>query len=286
MIKVMIRRQFIFRPYLLSSVSKPFDGIKHAYELFRLAGEYLPEKQKELFDLTPTDAAKRFIKAFGEHYFPLTISDGDEFSYDSNTMRQIRHGLAERLPRNIPVKFLGMDRYQYEPAYLRNHMPMSQLLAETLCVCPYTYKGTRGADDRLAVVEEFKTVLLKTNALPLLELIPERGFLLEDVVRVLEGSEWPGLAVKAQWIFHKTGCSWLDRRNDDAGRAYVWKKENVHRLAKEWQKYLVMKKQMDEFESWLGQTPAARCGEVIRYISDRRAGKGKPLTEVFNGREN
>jgi hypothetical protein len=299
MINVMLRRQFIFRPYLLSSVSKPFDGIKHAYELYRLAGQYLPEEQEKLFGLSPTDAAKRFIKVFGERYFQLAISESDQFTYDHNAMRQVRHGLAERLPEKIAVKFLGMERYQYEPGFGRT-FPMSQLLAETLCVCPFMrekkqpvqcsramYTDRNRADDRLAVVENFKTQLLESNAMPLLQLIPEQGFPLDEVVRALEGSEWPGLAIKAQWVFHKTGCKWLDTVDENQygaiGNGYKWNKENVSRLAKDWQTYLVMKKQMDAFESWIGHTPAARCGEVIRYIAQKIQNKPGTLMEVFNG---
>ena len=271
MIARVLRSQFVFRPFLLSSVSKPFSGLEHAYKLYELAGEYLPEEREKLFDLTPTDAARRFIRSFSARYFPLTINEN---AYDYT-----HRSLAERLAGSIPLKFLGMNRWDYERFHTK--MPMSQFLAETICVCPF-----QGHDDRLAVVEEFKTIL-KGAARPLLELLPEKGFELADVAGALEGSPYPGLLARARWVFHQTGCRWLDKVDEEFGRDQIlWSRGNVTRLSKDWQKYLELDKQMKSFESWLGHDTAARCGEVIRYIAEKIKNKPKTLMEVFSGDEN
>jgi len=273
MIRVMLRRQFIYRPFLLSSVSKPFAGISHAFRLYELAGEFLPEQRDRLFELTPTDAARRFIKSFSAQYFPLNNSDA-AYDYD-------RKSLAERLSESISVEYRGMQRWNYE-ARSYNKMPLSQLLAETVCVCPF-----KGADDRIAVLEEFRNVLGFTDAQPLIELLPPKGFELAEVVRALEDSPWPGLAAKAGWVFGKTGNVWLDRTGSSSGlmnnNGLKWRRATVTRVANDWREYQELDKQMKAFESWLGHDTAARCGQVVRYIAAKVKGELPPktLAEIF-----
>ena len=247
MIKTILRNRLVFGPPRFSIAIKPFVQHKHVFKLAALVDEYLPGERASV--VNHAEPAKAFARQFSKKYFPIKEGDGGYWGQN----------VIEWITGAIPVEMRGMGRWEYE--VVSDRFSVSQLLAETLCVCPFV-----GREDRVAVVERFiKTAKDKADAI--MKLIPEHGCTLAEIEAALKDSAWPGLLTRCRWIFHETGNAWLD---NPAGDRVAWNRQIVLQLAKDWKNAQQLENEMGHFDVWLKKDFSARSLEVARFISQHR----------------
>lgn len=265
MITLILKHRFIVGPVLLSSVTKHFAGFEHIFRFYDLVKDYMPEERENLMKLAPTDAAREFIKLFSKRYFDIKVRDTWGQEWQDGAF--IERSMLSELVRRIPIEWHGLNQWDYEAF---NGMPRSQLVAETICQCPFESMS------RVAVQAQFLKVAGDDKGL--LKLLPKKGYRIEDIEVALSDGEFPGLLARCQWLFSRTGNQWLDHSH----RSVEWSRENVDDLTRDWKTYIEIDKQMKDFDSWLKDHMPARSAQVIKYLAQRI---GKPLVEILGGED-
>jgi hypothetical protein len=269
MITAVLRNRFIhpFRPVLLSSLIRRFDGIEHSFRFYELVNEYLPEEKENLINLVPDDAVRVFTKDFTKKYFKIinVSSYGNAF---------------EVLTRRIPLDWHGLYERYYNNTW---HMTDSHLLAASVCECPFgdipldeeDENGTSGGA-RLSIVDK-----LTQRCEQAAKMLTKNGYTFRQVEGVLKDSPYKNFLIWCQWIFSQTGNRWLDTGSEMG--CPDWTRENVDSLTADWPEYNRLQAGMDEFEKWLKKDFQTRSVEVIQHINDSIK---KTLYHVFTGGDN
>ena len=252
MITAVLRNRFIypFRPVLLSSLIKPFDGIEFKIKFLKIVEEFLPEESERLMRMQPVDADKAFIEMFSKKYFHIDSASTNETP-------------LTRLTRNIPVKFHGLNDFNYDHRWW---MKDSQLLAASIC--------RKGAGSRIAVID-----VLYERCPQAAKMVTKDGYEPEIVEMVLKGTKYEELTIWCKWVFHMTGNEFLDKTSGSSAPA--WTKTNVNRLVKAWPEYKSLQIRMDKFETWLKEDFVTRSVEVIEFINNKVKAMPVPLSQIF-----
>lgn len=222
------------------------------YERFLdLVKEYLPEREREILcQSTPREQMAVFATRFEDRYFPLEphIRCGDAESYEELTYR-------------IPVIVRGINWEEYDSiaSEARDSIQLMTYLIEN----PYDDNSTH-----VSLTEACREHVPAA----VLQMVPENGFSLVELRKLLDKTPHDGLAAWAAWIHQDTGNDFLDTDYETYGYSIPveWSREDVEHLTRQWHQANLIEGKVDKIVEWLEVDLAARFRELINFILQRR----------------
>jgi len=216
------------------------DSIVYFLELVR---EYLPDHEDEIMAQADTeDRIRRFCHYFDDRYFPLSDS---ALMYDD-----IRDFIGY-----MPVDLMGFTGEDYEEF---NSFRDGFVLLLSMVESPYD------VNERVPILERVKELVGKR----LVELIPLEGWSLENIHRMLDGTEYEGCASFADWVYGCTGCMQLDANYTEYGPE-MWDIGLVNRLTEEWPTVIELQDKMTDMYDWLEEDMYHNFQKLLAVILDR-----------------
>ena len=237
-----------FRIPSLSALLARLESAEDFREFMRLVREFLPEREVDILaQPTPAKQIAAFASYFEDRYFPLQ----EEFKWGEDYLEY------SDLIRWIPVVLMGIgydDYHEIPNAYRPGIQLMTFLVAN-----PYE-------EDRSALAE----ACLEHVPRELLEQVPEDGFNPRELRKLLD-TEYKGLSLWADIIWHSTGNPFFDLSWEDEG--YIdwpnWSREEVEEATKLWQEAEAINEEIDRLVRWLEEAPPARFEELLRFIGEK-----------------
>ena len=214
-----------------------------------LVREFLPEREADIL-AQPTPAAQiaAFASYFEDRYFPLQ----DELKWGEDYLEY------SDLTRWVPVVLMGISYEEYHE--IPNAFKTGFQLMTFLVANPYE-------EDRSALAE----ACLEYVPGELLERVPEDGFNPRELRRLLD-TEYKGLSLWADMIWHSTGNPFLDFSWEDDG--YIdwpdWTREEIEDVTRLWQEAEAIHEEINRLAEWLEEDPPARFEELLKAIEERR----------------
>ncbi len=263
---VLARRLLRFAPPSLSALLDRFVNVESYKEFLDLVQQFLPERLEEVKRLP--DSVSRvafFANHFKDKYFPLSSYFMDEGDPDD--------GYGELL-RGIPIEYQGVD---YEWIHEVEQWDTADLLMGSLHI--------PNLDSGLGVVwlEACAEHVDKAQ----LERLPPGGWSSEELHRFLDGTQFEGAAICADWQSSNTGNPFLDCHYEYPLNV-DWDMETVKWLTTDWQKTEVVWKKMSELSVWLEEDVGPRYTEMLDFIFQREAEPPpdpKTLAEIYEPEE-
>ena len=227
----------------LIDILEDSDSIAYFLELVR---EYLPEREGEIMaEADDSTRIERFRRYFGNRYFPL--SDMDNYYAEEFTISDFTH--------HIPVDLMGFTEDDYESF---NDFRKGYILLLSLVESPYD------TNERVPILESVKEMVGKS----LVELIPPEGWSLEDIHRMLEGTEYEGCVAFADWVQSSTGCWQLDA-NYSGYEPEEWDRGIVDGLTEQWPRVLDLQEKMSRMHEWLEEDIYHNFAKLLTVILGR-----------------
>lgn len=205
----------------LIDILEDSDTVAYFLELVR---EYLPRYEGEIMaEADDTSRILRFCHYFNSQYFPLSDMCGE-------------YELAD-FTQYIPVDLMGFTNEDYESF---NDFRDGFILLLSLVESPYD------SNERVPILERVKELVGKNLA----ELIPADGWDLECIHRMLEGTEYEGCAVFADWVHSNTGCWQLDADYLNYEPEH-WDPGIISSLTEQWPMVIDLQEKMTNAYVWL-----------------------------------
>jgi len=192
-----------------------------------LVREYLPEYEANIMAEELDCRAQEFMHYFSDKYFPLCEDLMDDFT------------IGDLLTR-IPTQPMG---FSYESYHEFTDFRAGYILALSLVPSPWDEDPLgNGVDDddeddstqggRVPILEIVGNLVGKVLA----SLIPNNGFLLEDLRGKTDGTEFEGLGDFADWVLSATGLYHLDAQGEsiETGESWEWDRATVDELTDDW----------------------------------------------------
>lgn len=239
-------------------------------EFIRLIREFLPDRETEIMANPLMEQIQAFVNFFEERYFPLHQSAWwvDEDSY-------------YEIASYIPIQRLGLswDDYHEIPDV---YNPGIQLLT-ALVATPFEDFGDEGS--RVPLLEACSRFVGKE----LVQRLPKNGWRREDLHRLLDGTQFEGVALWGDILWHDSDSVFFNVTWEDELYDADWCRETVDYLTEEWPKAMAIQDKVNNLVVWLEDAPAAHFQELIEAImlrEDTSADTGpRRLIEVFSGEE-
>jgi len=206
----------------------------------RLVREFVPDFEQEIMvKAEPADQLARFARHFEDRYFPLwpMVGDGEMESY-------------QELLYTIPVNVMGLsDDDMGEPEQLRNGLQMMLLFI---------------VDDNGPRAPLVNSVM---NFLPESLVVRATPLSLEDLHRLLDDTDYQGVADEADVWEHSTGSYFLDADDESAGYEMIdWGREEVENLTEHWQRADQILERVYKLARWLEENPKQHFQKLLRFI--------------------
>ena len=212
-------------------------------EFLSLVRELLPDHEVDIMAAASDSyRIERFCHYFGNQYFPL---DDQEAMWEDFTIGDFLH--------NIPVPLMGFSCNDYEEF---NSFRDGFTLLLSMVEGP-----TIDDDERLPILEEVKRLVGKD----LVELIPPKGWSLEDIHRMFEDSQYGGVCAFADWIHQSTGCMQLDANYTEYGPC-GWSTELVNDLTDQWPTVVDLQDKMQNMYVWLEEDMYHNFRKLLRVM--------------------
>ena len=249
LLQALARRLNRYRIPSLHSLIAHLAEAEDLEKFLSLVKEFLPEREADILSQpTPAEQIAAFASYFEDRYFPLReeLKLGDEDFEYADLIR-------------FPVILMGISYEEYHeiPSTYR---PGTQLMT-FLVANPYE------EEDRSALAE----ACLEHVPRELLERVPEAGFTPGEL-RPPQDTEYKGLSLWANVIWHSTGNPFLDFSWEDDG--YIdwpdWTKEEVEEATRFWQEAETIYEEINRLAEWLEVDPPARFEELLKAIEERR----------------
>lgn len=212
-----------------------------------LVREFLPEHEAFIMSQDDEGRIREFVHYFGQRYFPLS---------DSLLMEE--YELSDLL-RQIPVDLMG---FSYEDYHQFNDFRAGFVLMLALVESPYVDDGEGG---RVPILERVRELVGKTLA----ELIPHEGWTLDELHRMLDGSDFAGVTHFADWVHSNTGCWQLDATYDEYEGEY-WNQHIVDQLTIQWPQVIDIQNEMQAMSEWLEEDTYHNFNELLAYMLGRK----------------
>ncbi|MBA7599115.1 hypothetical protein ES703_06142 [subsurface metagenome] len=244
-------------PPSLAILIARFEGVEDYEDFVALVREYLPECELEILrEHLPSTQMALFVDRFGDRYFPLMEyiwEEEEDYSY---------------LTRGIPLIVMGVtgdDYHEIASCYKTGHQLMTYLLH-------YPYGEEDGG--RIALAE----ACAKHVPPELLQRVPEGGITAEEAHRLLNDTQYKGLAHWADMLSADTGNDLLDITEDDLWSGMElppWDRETVEHITQAWAQAEVIQGEVMRLGDWLEEDPPARFEELLNFIESRRETNAK-----------
>ena len=220
-------------------------------DFLELVREFLPERETAIMSqIDDTDKMRAFSHYFSNKYFPL--SDNHLIAYDDFTLSDFT--------RFIPVDLFGFSYDDYH-GFIDYREGLTLLMA--LIESPYDDEA------RIPILEEAVALVGKN----LVELIPIGGVGLDEIHRMLDGTEYEAVAAVADWIHSNTGCWQLDANYYDY-EGELWSHHVVDGLTLQWPRVTELQDKMVRTYTWLEEDIYKNFSELLYFLFDL---PGKPF---------
>jgi len=216
-------------------------------EFLELVRDYVPEYENEIMGADLDDRIIVFQHYFEQRYFPLS---------DNLELREYEIG---DFVREIPVDLMG---FSYDDYHEFNDYRSGYVLILSLVESPYIDDVEGG---RVPILEEAANLVGKH----ILELIPREGWPLEDLHKMLDKTEYSGVATFADWIHANTGCWVLDATYEEYS-GEPWHRDTVEVLTEQWPKVVSIQKKIQETIAWLEEDTRNNFTELLACILNRK----------------
>lgn len=214
-------------------------------EFLLLVREFLPEHEREI--ITSRSRLDAFARRFEERYFPLAeaVVDDEEMEF---------------LVSSIPIVLEGMSFDDYHE--FEHYNQAQQLL---MALVEYSFWGEEEGGARVPLLEQ----CAKYVGEDLIRRVPRLGWKPEHMHQRLDGTEFEGAAVFADYMWHQTGTIFLDCTYDeDWGGDLGWSRENVEGLTEEWPRARQMEAQMSSIMDWLDDAPQINFEKLLDALGE------------------
>jgi hypothetical protein len=232
-------------PPRLTAIIDLLENSQSIAEFLELVKEYVPEYEAEI--MGADDRVREFAYYFGRRYFPLS----DEINIPEYSI--------DDFIRQIPVELMG---FSYDDYHGFADFRPGYVLLLSLVESPY-------ADDddgsRVPILEEVGNLAGKS----VLELIPEQGWSVEELHRMLDGSPYEGVAAFADWVNASTGCWQLDCSYVDY-EGESWSHDVVDVLTEQWPKVVNIQDKIQKMAEWLEEDERHNFEELLARILNRK----------------
>ncbi len=187
--------------------------------MFRdMVREYLPEHEANIYAQDLNCRATEFCRIFSQYYFPL-----DEAAYSEDFT-------IDDLVSRIPWQPMG---FSYESWHEFTEFRDGFILALSLLECQWDDEEEEEESGARVVILE-RVGELVGEGLP--RLIPPGGWSSEEMHELVDGTEFAGLGLFADWVFNETGCIHLDEQGAslEMGESIDWSPGEVEALTSDW----------------------------------------------------
>lgn len=233
MIALVLRNRFIPAPISLMKLIDRFHGLPERCRLDELIREYTPEKHEAFLKLPIGQVPLAFAKAFEKRYFPLHVY------YHGDTLDL----------QYIPCEYYGIDTY--DDTY---RISKGQILAGCLTTAPANHT-------RSALLDWLREEI----GVSLVGRLPERGYTVQQLSKLLKDCPYTGLLTRCKWIHSCTGNIILD-----TSARLLWTRENVEKIAAAYPDSKLLLEEMKQFDTWVSKDFKDKAKEVIDYLCPER----------------
>ncbi len=236
------------------------ESIGNFIELIR---EYLPGYEDVIMAQgDDTSRIRCFRDYFEARYFPLQELDAylDEYSLGDFVM-------------HIPVDLMGFGYDENEDFASRRP---GFILMLSIVENPFA------VEQRVPILAAVEQLVGKT----LTDLIPAKGWDVEEIRQMLDGTEYEGCAKFAEWTHGQTGCLQLDADYENYGPE-EWHPGIVEGLTTEWPRVVDIQDKMQGMYVWLEEDLYRNFGKLLGAMLDTKVETTPkeqmplPLIEVF-----
>lgn len=252
----------------LSAVMQLFEDGADMTRFIALVDEYVPENKATITGYPQTkDKVASFFQFFSEKYFPLYDGYIDSV-YDSGD-----ESLLANLLHTVPIDcFWGFSDYMYhEFADLR----ICDQLLLALMRSPYDWgegggchqgamSGAQQDGERIPILESAAEMV----GADIVKLIPERGWKLNDIRKLVDGTKFSPVCDFLEWVSHDTGngCLDSDPENEGCMEPIEWDKEYIEDIAKECRAAKVFWNRYHKFADWFEEDAEANFTELVKMM--------------------
>lgn len=218
-------------------------------EFVNLVREFLPEREDDiLHQSTPGAQIAAFATYFEDRYFPL---------HDMFKMGDIE-GYCD-LVHGIPVITMGISWDDY--CEIDSYWRLGYQLMTYLVHDPYQEQ-----DSRVALAEACGQHV----PAELIQQVPE-DLSREECHRLLDDTNYKGVALWADMLWAETGLFFLDVCDEELGcNPLDWDREAVESLTQDWQQSERIQEEISSLSTWLEEDPPARFEELLNFMLERR----------------
>ena len=233
------------------------------HDFLQLVEEYLPERLEEVKRL-PNAAARIafFANHFGDRYFPLAYSYGDYIDPDVG---------YEDLLNVIPIPYSGIE---WDDIHEVEHWRNGYLLMGSLQVADQFGRFDEGV--ATVWIEACEAHVGRQQLMRL----PDDGWSNQELHQLLDGTDYEGAAVLADWMRNQTGNAFLDA-HAEYPMIDDWDRETVEVLTADWQKSEKLTAQMASLSDWLEENPMRNYTRMLDFIlaREQELGLSQPIDE-------
>jgi len=214
-------------------------------EFLRLVRRWTPDLEHDVASAHEMQQKVQiFAESFSERYFPLhpCLREGDVEEY-------------EQVIGSIPVDIYGRDYDIHEQVH--NIDPAFALML-------YLAKWAERDEVEVSLTEYCRQsvpddILRKAPALPR-----------EELHRLLDGTDYEGVACWADWWENDTGSILWDVSWEEASYYQSsWDDDEVLWLTEDFQRGLAKQKKADQVAQWLNENPADNFKKLIDFIQEK-----------------
>ena len=234
-------------PPSLSMLMARLDGAEAYKDFVALVREFLPEWEGDILRWpSPLEQIAAFASRFQDRYFPL----------DDRILLDDCEAYGEFL-RSIPVPVMGLSWDDYHCLPDDGHPGI--LLMTYLLEDPYHEEGAR-----IALAEACAAHVPRE----LLQRVPEGGLTRDQAHRLLDGTEYEGLARWGDILQGQSENFFLDVCCEDLWECGgpPWDREEVEALAQHWPRAERAQQQLRDMADRLEEDPPARFQELLELI--------------------
>lgn len=224
-----------------------------------LVETYLPERRAEILAV-PHEGGRieAFANHFGDRYFPLhpALQDAEGLDFGYGDLL----ATIPLIPRGVGWGDL------HEPQVIR--APIRAIG----CLVFQSIIEDIAPGVGIAWLEECEGYLSPATLVRL-----GSGYTVPDLMYLLQGTWAEGAAWLARWLSGDTDNYFLDTDEESLGET-PWDPETVASATDEWLAAEGIMQQVDELAQWLDEEPDRRFNEVLDFLEQRLAERGRPDT--------
>lgn len=242
-----LARRLLVGPPSLANLADLLQNSEIAAEFRDLVRTYVPEHEADIMSQESEARIVEFARYFGQRYFPLSTEvESDDFTFGD-------------LLRFIPVDLMG---FSYEDYHMFQDFRPGFVLLLALVGIPW---GDDAEGGRVPLLEEVQQLVGKQ----LVELIPAEGWEPADLHRMLDGTQYEGAALFADWVYGNTGFWQLDATYDGY-EGEPWDKESVETLARQWPRVVDIQNKITAMYVMLEEDTNYNYRNLLYAITDRK----------------